>query len=154
MEEHMKATRQTTMLVAALLTVSGGAVFAQGRGQANKATQPKEVSVQTSASTKNVTIQFEYNSRDREVMQTWYRTHENNLPRGLAKRDRLPPGLEKHLRKHGTLPPGLQKKITPVPVTLVRQLPPPPPGCNHVVIGGNIVLVDTKTFYVHAVFRF
>jgi hypothetical protein len=87
-------------------------------------------------------------------MQAWYRDHESNLPPGLAKRDRLPPGLEKQLRERGTLPPGLQKKITPVPVTLMRQLPAPPPGCDHVVIGGNIALVDTNTFFVHAVFRF
>ena len=35
------------------------------------------------------------------------------LPPGLAKRDQLPPGLQKHLWKHGSLPPGLQKKVGP-----------------------------------------
>ncbi len=60
-----------------------------------------------------------------------YGYHYNNthgLPPGLAKRDRLPPGLQKHLWKHGSLPPGLQKKIGPVPMYYApyydRPLPP------------------------------
>ena len=43
----------------------------------------------------------------------WLYGYGQGLPPGLAKRDRLPPGLEKHLLKHGSLPPGLQKKIDP-----------------------------------------
>ncbi len=38
------------------------------------------------------------------------------LPPGLAKRNNLPPGLQKHLWKHGSLPPGLQKRIGPGPM--------------------------------------
>jgi hypothetical protein len=43
----------------------------------------------------------------------WLYGNGQGLPPGLAKRDRLPPGLEKHLWNHGSLPPGLQKKIDP-----------------------------------------
>ncbi len=50
------------------------------------------------------------------------------LPPGLAKKDRLPPGLQKHLWKRGALPPGLQKKIGPAPMYYAphydRPLPP------------------------------
>ena len=35
------------------------------------------------------------------------------LPPGLAKRDHLPPGLQKHLDRRGTLPPGLAKRDLP-----------------------------------------
>jgi Ni/Co efflux regulator RcnB len=35
------------------------------------------------------------------------------LPPGLAKRDRLPPGLQKHLDERGVLPPGLAKRDLP-----------------------------------------
>ncbi len=45
--------------------------------------------------------------------QPWGYYEGRGLPPGLAKRDQLPPGLEKHLLKHGSLPPGLQKKIDP-----------------------------------------
>src|SRR5574341_1561384 len=40
---------------------------------------------------------------------------KKGLPPGLAKRERLPPGLQKQLRRNGTLPPGLQKKLEPLP---------------------------------------
>jgi Ni/Co efflux regulator RcnB len=94
-----------------------------------------------------------YREHDRELHE-WYRSHYNSLPPGLAKRDRLPPGLERQLVVRGTLPPGLQKKIQPCPVEVERYLPPAPVGYMHTVIGGNIVLVNRKTFFVLDVFHF
>jgi hypothetical protein len=86
-----------------------------------------------------------YGDRDRDTMRGWYDEHESNLPPGLAKRDRLPPGLEKQLVRRGTLPPGLQKRLQPCPEDLERRLPPPPPECAHVLIGGHIVLLNRRT---------
>jgi len=94
-----------------------------------------------------------FSDRDRDAMRAWYHDHRDSLPPGLAKKDRLPPGLERQLAERGTLPPGLQKRIQPVPVELERQLPPPPPDCSHVVIGGNVVLLNRRTNYVSAVFH-
>jgi hypothetical protein len=85
-----------------------------------------------------------YHGHDQEI-HNWYSEHSNNLPPGLAKKDRLPPGLEKQLVRRRTLPPGLQKKIQPCPPELVRYLPPPPPDCAHVLIGGHIVLLNRRT---------
>ena len=81
-----------------------------------------------------------YQDHDRQVARGWYSEHEGHLPPGLAKKDRLPPGLQRQLDARGTLPPGLQKRIQPVPRDLEVRLAPPPPECEHVVIGGNIVL--------------
>jgi hypothetical protein len=67
-----------------------------------------------------------YKEHDREVMRGWYDEHESHLPPGLAKRDQLPPGVEKQLVRRGTLPPGLQKRLQPCPEDLERRLPPPP----------------------------
>ena len=91
---------------------------------------------------------------DRDEMRGWYDGHENNLPPGLAKKDRLPPGLEKQLVRRGTLPPGLQKKVQPVPVDLERRLPPPPPECANVLVGGHIVLLNRRTNVVVDIFHF
>ena len=95
-----------------------------------------------------------YSDHDRDEMRGWYHEHGNHLPPGLAKRDQLPPGLEKQLRVRGTLPPGLQKKMMPCPEELERRLPPPPAGDVHVVIGGHIVLVNRSTNMVLDIFHF
>jgi Ni/Co efflux regulator RcnB len=97
---------------------------------------------------------YRYSDHDRDEMRGWYRHHDNDLPPGLAKRDRLPPGLERQLIVRGTLPPGLRKKVEPCPEDLERRLPPPPRDCRHVVISGHIVLLNTRNFLIVDVFHF
>jgi len=94
-----------------------------------------------------------YRDHDRDL-HDWYREHYNNLPPGLAKRDRLPPGLERQLVLRGTLPPGLRREMHPCAPEVVSYLPPPPPGYMHTIIGGHIVLVNRKTFFVLDIFHF
>ena len=96
---------------------------------------------------------YAYSDHDHDIIRAWYHDQGNNLPPGLAKKDRLPPGLEKQLERRGTLPPGLQKKIRPCPVELERRLPPPPPGYANTIISGHIVLMNRKTYAVLDVFH-
>lgn len=95
-----------------------------------------------------------YRDHDRHAMRDWYEDHHHHLPPGLAKRDELPPGLERQLVVRGTLPPGLRKRMQPCPPDLVRVLPPPPPDCEHVVIGGHVVLLNRVNFQIVDVFHF
>jgi hypothetical protein len=124
----------------AFLIFSGSFLLAQGRGRGKY-------------HKRDVAIQFTYSDHDRDLMSDWYHHHESNLPPGLAKRDRLPPGLEKQLVARGTLPPGLRKKVLPCPPDLERQLPPAPPGYAHTVISGHIVLMNQKTFAILDIFH-
>lgn len=94
-----------------------------------------------------------YREHDRELHE-WYVEHHDHLPPGLAKKDRLPPGLERQLVVRGTLPPGLRGYMRPCPVEVVRYLPPAPAGYAHMVLGGHIALVNTRTFFVLDVFHF
>jgi len=94
-----------------------------------------------------------YADRDGDI-RGWYHTHYRHLPPGLAKRDRLPPGLERQLVVRGTLPPGLRGRMQPCPHELEVMLPPPPPGHVHVFIGGNLVLYNRANFQVADVFHF
>ena len=80
---------------------------------------------------------------ERDIIRAFFRDH-SDLPPGLAKRDRLPPGLEKQLRERGSLPPGLQKRIDPLPGTLTRRLPRLPSNIIRGVIGRDVVLVDRE----------
>lgn len=93
-----------------------------------------------------------YRDHDREI-HDWYRAHYNHLPPGLAKRDRLPPGLERQLIVNGTLPPGLRGRMQPCPHELEAMLPPPPPNYVHVVIGGNLVMYNRVSMQIGDVFH-
>jgi Ni/Co efflux regulator RcnB len=94
-----------------------------------------------------------YRDRDHDIHE-WYRVHYSHLPPGLAKRDRLPPGLERQLIVNGTLPPGLRRQMHPCPHELEVMLPPPPPEYEHVFVGGNLVLVNRVSFQIADVFHF
>ena len=64
-------------------------------------------------------------------------------PPGLAKRDRLPPGLERQLQRNGRLPPGLEKRT--FPAHLRAQLPSPLQGTERVIVGNDVVLIERAT---------
>ena len=144
----MKPRPWIAVFATAVFVLTSSAAFAQGKGHGKGHDKDKH----DDDSSEQVVVR----SYDRDSIHAWYREHESGLPPGLAKRDRLPPGLEKQLRERGTLPPGLQKKIQPVPVDLERRLPPPPEGCGcrHVIIGGHLVLLNIQTNYVYSVFHF
>lgn len=80
-------------------------------------------------------------------IRAWFGNPTNlqGLPPGLAKREQLPPGLQRQLQRNGTLPPGLQKRIQPLPQSLESQLPKPPAGVKRVVVAGNVILLEERT---------
>lgn len=93
-------------------------------------------------------------SRDeRVIILDFFRGYRSNLPPGLAKRDRLPPGLEKQLRERGTLPPGLQKRVEPLPWELEHRLHRLPGGYRRVMIGGSVIVMNERTSVVYAILR-
>ncbi|GAC1701153.1 MAG: hypothetical protein NVS9B4_03920 [Candidatus Acidiferrum sp.] len=91
--------------------------------------------------------------RERVIIIDWFRSTGSDLPPGLAKRDRLPPGLEKQLRERGTLPPGLQKRVQPLPYELESRLHRLPAGYSRVVVSGNVVVMDDRTSVICDIIR-
>lgn len=71
------------------------------------------------------------------------RSSGQGLPPGLANREQLPPGLQKHIERNGVLPPGLAKRE--LPPDLLSRLPRRPAGQGYRVVGDDIVLIDTAT---------
>ncbi len=88
-----------------------------------------------------------FGKHQEETIRDWFSNKKNlrNLPPGLAKRDHLPPGLERQLRKKGALPPGLQKRLQPLPRSLVRLLPRVPHDVVRGAIGPHVVLLELKS---------
>src|ERR1700738_2262377 len=143
----MRSTRWILALAVGVFMFTGNGAMAQGNGNGHGKGHDKH-------GAEDDQEDRYYKDRDRETARGWYDEHQNNLPPGLAKKDRLPPGLEKQLVRRGTLPPGLQKRVYPAPVELERRLPPPPPDCAHVLISGHIVLLNRKTNLIVDVFAF
>ncbi len=140
----MKIGKWIAAIAATILLSSGGIAFAQGKGHGKSHDKHGDDDQDAQV----------YKDHDREVLRGWYDDHRDQLPPGLARKDRLPPGLEKQLVRRGTLPPGLQKRLQSCPEELERRLPPPPPDCAHVVIGGHLVLLNRKTNIIVDIFHF
>jgi outer membrane lipoprotein SlyB len=83
-----------------------------------------------------------FSDRDRQIIGDCFVNDRAGLPPGLAKKDRLPPGLERQLQRNGTLPPGLQKRVQPLPGSCAARLPRLPRGWGRVVLSGRIILLD------------
>ncbi len=64
------------------------------------------------------------------------------LPPGLAKRDQLPPGLQKHLDERGALPPGLAKRDLP---SDLRSALPWRIDEEFLIIDDDVVLIERAT---------
>jgi hypothetical protein len=83
-----------------------------------------------------------FSDREREVISDCMADSYRDLPPGLAKRDRLPPGLERQVQRNGTLPPGLQKRVQLLPDQCNERLPRLPGGWVRVVLGARIMLLN------------
>ncbi|MEE8501848.1 MAG: hypothetical protein V3S23_03950 [Kiloniellales bacterium] len=70
------------------------------------------------------------------------RSSGGGLPPGLAKRQQLPPGLQKHIQRTGRLPPGLEKRGLP---SGLRGLLPYHKGKDYRVVGNDIMLIEIAT---------
>jgi hypothetical protein len=80
--------------------------------------------------------------RSRRLVLDYYQLE--GLPPGLARRESLPPGLQKQLRERGHLPPGLEKRLVLLPPRLVHTLPPLPPYCEHRLLGDDLLIIDFR----------
>ncbi len=133
--------KKVILLGIALLTLALAlpAAAAQGKGKKGKS---KSTSSQTSLS-----VSFSFGKTGANYVRDWFGNTQNTagLPPGLAKREQLPPGLQRHLERNGTLPPGLQKKIQPLPSSLTSHLPKPPDGVEIVFVAGNVLAIEIST---------
>ncbi len=88
-----------------------------------------------------------YYQRHLEVYQEstgkGHKNKDKGLPPGLAKKGKLPPGIEKQLARNGQLPPGLQ--YHDLPSDLLVQLPPVAPGYRYLILNDRVMLIRAAT---------
>ena len=83
-----------------------------------------------------------FDTHDRSTVRNCYSDNASDLPPGLARRDRLPPGLDRQLQQNGTLPPGLQRRVQYLPQVCEDQLPRLPNELQRVVYMRRVMLID------------
>ena len=111
----------------------------RGRGKGNESSNSNSQSSPAKGSG--------FDADEARIIREWFSNSSNlkGLPPGLAKREKLPPGLQRQLVKNGKLPPGLEKKIQPLPRDLEMRLPRLPDGRKRIVIAGNVILLEERT---------
>ena len=136
----MRTIRLLCLVGFVLVSGSFTTLQAQGRGRSNTQSRDRGNDV-------DIDVSVVFGSGDLNLIRTWFGNSHNlqGLPPGLAKRDSLPPGLQRQLQRNGTLPPGLQQHLHPVPTDLGRRLPTLIDGISRVIIGGQILLVNDRT---------
>jgi len=134
--------------------LAAGLAFASAQAVAQK---PNKESKTAGEKVRDVLPEAErvFTTHERTIIKDWFANPDNlkGLPPGLAKREKLPPGLERQLRERGHLPPGLQKKIQPLPPTLEKQLRILPTGYRRVAIAGNVILMNERTAEIYSIIR-
>jgi outer membrane lipoprotein SlyB len=85
-----------------------------------------------------------FSDRDRQIIGDCLVNDRAGLPPGLAKKDHLPPGLERQLQRNGTLPPGLQKRVQSLPDSCAARLPRLPNNWAIVVLSGRIIMLNAR----------
>jgi hypothetical protein len=77
------------------------------------------------------------------IIRDYYRSYYRNLPPGLAKKGKIPPGHARQLRRHQGIPPGVTWEHLPADVE--RRLTRLPDGYVRVVVGTDVAILHTRT---------
>lgn len=142
------------LLLAAALAFAGGPAFAQGRGRGKQEGRGQDHHDRGHGREHGRGRGGDhgerryFQTRDRETIVSYYREYRRELPPGLARREQLPPGLERQLRRNGQLPPGLQRRIVWFPPALDRELGPLPYGYRRCWVGDNLLVVNVRTYAI------
>ena len=89
-------------------------------------------------------VDIAFNDHDRYLIRDYYGGGKHKgLPPGLAKKGKLPPGIQKQLVRRGQLPPGLQYER--FPADLERRLSRLPADYARIIVEGSFVLFNERT---------
>lgn len=88
-------------------------------------------------------VRVVFSDRDRAIIHDYYRTYYRDLPPGLAKKGKIPPGHAFKMRRHQGIPPGVS--WNPLPADVERRLGALPDGYVRIVIGADVAILHTRT---------
>lgn len=115
------------------VSISGGVVVGDEHGQ---------VAIVFNDDDRRQIHDYYYRERERHE-ERGRKDKQKRVPPGLAKRDELPPGLQRQIQRNGQLPPGLAGRA--LPDDLEQLLSPLPANYIRLQVGRDIVLMDQRT---------
>lgn len=142
--------RSTVTLLMLALVVAGGPVLADKGGKDKGKGKPDQAVEQAPGKDKEHGAPS-FSQKERSEINVYFSTRpeaRRQLPPGLAKQNKIPPGWEKKLRPGYRLPDDVWVHRVPLPHELLSKLAPPPPGAVLVRIGDHILKVREKTHEV------
>lgn len=89
-----------------------------------------------------------FNSDERSAINDYFREHpeeRNQLPPGLAKKGKVPPGWRKKLERGDRVPDDVWSYRQPLPRDVVVKMPAPPVGVVYVKINDRVAKVVEQT---------
>lgn len=95
-------------------------------------------------------VRIVFSDRDRGLIRDYYAVRAKPLPPGLAKKNKVPPGHAKQMAE-GRVPPGLEGRY--LPADLEGRLSRLPEGYVRVIIGADVVLMNSRTRLVLDILR-
>jgi hypothetical protein len=92
-------------------------------------------------------VDISFSDHDRDILREHYgykhQSKYKKMPPGLAKKNKLPPGIQKQLIRNGQLPPGLNYRR--LPDELERRMSRLPDGYIRVMIDESFILFNKST---------
>ena len=85
-------------------------------------------------------VQIHFSNDEQRIIREYYKT---NLPPGLAKKGKIPPGWQKKIGKGQRVPEDTRVYV--VPFELERKLPPLPQNYIRVMVGTSMVIKNLTT---------
>lgn len=92
-----------------------------------------------------------FSGGERDEIRDYFESNpaaRQQLPPGLAKKNKIPPGWQKKIGVGQRIPDDIWAFRVPLPPEIVVKLPPPPPGVIHVRIQDRVLKVIEKTHEV------
>lgn len=145
--------RKLTIALATLALALAAPAMAghPGKGKGGKGKDPEAAAEHAPAKGKGEHGRPEFSSNERDEIHAYFSMHpeaRQQLPPGLAKQGKIPPGWQKKLAVGQRVPNDIWAYRVPLPHEILARLPPPPPGVVLVRIEDKVLKVVEKTHEV------
>lgn len=88
-------------------------------------------------------VRVVFSDSDRRIIREYYREDYRQLPPGLAKKGKIPPGHAFKLKRHQTVPQDV--KWGYLEPDIERRLSRLPDGFIRIMVGADVAILNTRT---------